>query len=98
RRALAAADAGAAEAVAAAATAQLVEKVDGDPCAGRGERMRQRDGTAVHVGALRIEAELTGHRRELRGERLVDLDEVHVVEREPRLLERLAARGRGADA
>src|SRR5690606_33611127 len=31
-------------------------------------------------------------------ERLVDLDEVHVIEAEPGLLERLAARGRGADA
>src|SRR5690606_41572859 len=91
RDALPPADAGGAEAVAAAPTAQLVKEVDGDPRAGRGERMGECDGPAVDVGALRVEAELPRHRRELRGERLVDLDEVHIVEGEPRLLQRLAA-------
>src|SRR5690606_38099827 len=84
---LPAADARAAEAVARAAATQLVEQVDRDPRARSRERVRDRDRAAVHVRLLRIEPQLARDRGKLRSERLVHLDEVHVVERDPRLLE-----------
>src|SRR5690606_281624 len=95
---LPATDACGAECVTAAATIQLVQQVDRYACAGRGEGMRDRDRTAVDVRLLGIQAELFRDRGELRRERLVDVDEVHVVELESGLRECLARGGRGTDA
>jgi hypothetical protein len=54
---------------------------------GGAEGVAEGDGAAVDVGLLAVEAELLLDREVLRGEGLVDLDEVHLVERE------LGARG-----
>ena len=80
RDALAAADAGGAEPVAAAAAAELMQQVQGDAGAAGAERVAERDGAAVHVGPLAVEAQLLLDRQVLRREGLVDLDQVHVVE------------------
>src|SRR5947208_209972 len=78
--ALAAADAGRAEPEAAAAATQLVEEVRGDARARGAQRVAERDGAAVDVGALAVEAQLTLDGDVLRGEGLVDLDEIEVRE------------------
>ena len=58
--------------------------------AGHAERVAERDAAAVHVELLPRDAEVLGRRDDLRRERLVDLDEVDVVDREPGAGERLA--------
>src|SRR5688500_2548056 len=70
RDALAAADAGSAQSVAAAAVAQRVQQMGGDTGAARAEWMADCDGAAVHVGALAGQAELALHGQILRRERL----------------------------
>src|SRR5207244_7541080 len=97
RRALAAADAGRAEPEPLLVAAQGVEEVDRDARAGGGERMADRDGAAVDVGLLAVETQLLFDGEVLRGERLVHLDQVHLLELHPRLLQRLPRRGRGTD-
>src|SRR5580765_3872420 len=84
RRPLPAADAGGAQTVPSAAAAQGVQQVQREARAARAERMPQRDGAAVYVGALAVEPELLLDGEVLGGERLVDLHQVHVVEREAR--------------
>src|SRR6266498_990059 len=58
RDALATADAGGADAVTGAAPAQLVHEVHRDARAARRERMAERDGAAVDVGAVARKLEL----------------------------------------
>src|SRR3954449_7132340 len=82
RDALPASDAGGAEAETASATAKRVQQVQDDPRAARAERVADRHGAAVDVGALAVELELLLHGKILGGERFVDLDQVHVIERE----------------
>ena len=91
RLALADADAERREAVAAAAAAQLVQQRDDEPRAAHPERMAERDRAAVHVHLLGVEAELPDHDEALRGERLVQLDQVEVSDVDP-------ARARAASA
>src|SRR5689334_5878119 len=78
RGALSAADAGGAQAVAAAAPAQRVQQVRGNAGTARAEGMPERHGAAVDVGALAVQLELALDRQVLRRERLVDLDQIHV--------------------
>src|SRR6476469_11071919 len=85
RRALPAADAGGAQAVPSAAPAERVQQVRGDPRAARAERMAQRDGAAVHIGALAVEHELPLDHQVLGREGLVDLDQIHVIQSETRV-------------
>src|SRR5262245_64061461 len=59
--------------------------------------MSLRDRAPVDVQALAIEAEVPLDRDDLRGERLVELDEVDVRERETRRGEDAANRGHRAD-
>src|SRR6266568_2551641 len=80
RDALPAADAGAAEAEACPAPAQLVEEVHGDAGAARGERVADRDGPAVDVRLVARQPELLLDRQVLRREGLVHLEEVEVRE------------------
>src|SRR5437764_1619177 len=98
RRALAAADAGGAEAEALLGAAQRVEQVDRDASAGGGERVADRDGAAVHVRLRTVEPQLLLDGEILRGERLIHLHQVHLLELHPGLLERFARGGRRADA
>src|SRR5262245_64097586 len=69
-----------------------------DARARRAERMAERDGAAVDVGALAVEAELLLDGEILRRERLVDLDEVEIGQLVARLVHGAADRRRRADA
>ena len=54
-----------------------------EPRAGHAERVAERDGAAVRVDVRRVvgQAEVAQHGEALRGEGLVELDHVHLVER-----------------
>mmetsp|Transcript_1560 Transcript_1560/g.6937 ORF Transcript_1560/g.6937 Transcript_1560/m.6937 type:complete len:260 (+) Transcript_1560:2560-3339(+) len=66
--------------------------------ASRAQRVPQRDGSAVDVHLLGVEPELRGAVRGLRRERLVELEEVNVVDRsQTRLRDRRGDGHRGAD-
>src|SRR5579859_6661097 len=95
---LAAADAERREAVLALALAELGDEREREACARRAQRMAERDRAAVHVRLVPVEAEVLLDGEVLRRERFVDLDQVHVRDRQARALQRLAARRRGADA
>ena len=71
---------------------QLVQQVGRDPRPRGSQRMCQRDRSSVDVHLLAVQAELLLDRHVLRSEGLVDLDQVHVVQREAGLLQRLAGR------
>ncbi len=71
--------------------------MEGDPGAARAEGVSQGDCAAVHVGAFAIEPQLLLHRQVLRRERFVHLDQIHVLERETRPLQRAPRRGHGSD-
>ena len=57
--------------------------------------MAERDRAAVDVDLVAIEAELLLDRQVLRGERLVDLDQIDVVEREPAFSSAIRVAGAG---
>src|ERR1700722_14228804 len=95
RAALAAAAAQRGRAQPAAAAAQLVHEVQGDPGARRPDRVAQGDGPAVHVDFLVPDAQVPHGLDGDRGERLVDLDQVQVGDAQPGLAEGAPDRGRG---
>ena len=68
------------QAVAAAGPAQLVDQHRDQAAAAHPERMAERDRAAVDVDLGRVEAELVDADDRLRGERLVELDQVEVVD------------------
>src|SRR5207245_8807554 len=90
RRSLATADAGGAQPEALALPAQGVQQVARAARAARRERVPDGDRAAVHVGPGTIEPQLPLDGEVLRRERLVHLDEIHLLQFHPRLLERLA--------
>ena len=53
-----------------------------DPGAGRADRVPERDRAAVDVDLVPVEAELAAVGQGLRGERLVDLDQVERLDRQ----------------
>ena len=73
----------------------LVHQLDGEDGARRADRVAERDGAAVDVRLLRVEAQRRAARRRDRGERLVQLDEVDLVDGQVRLFERLLTAGMG---
>ena len=77
--ALAAADAGAREADLLAALLELVDEGHDHAGAGVAERMAERDGAAVDVDDVGVEAELAGGEGGDAGEGLVQLGELHVA-------------------
>src|SRR5437764_2359609 len=95
---LAASDAGGAQAEALPPAPQGVKQVDGDARAGRGERVADRDGTAVHIGLGAVEPQLLLDGEVLGRKRLVHLDEIELLELHAGLLQRLAGRGCRANA
>src|SRR5829696_7371313 len=97
RETLAAADAQGREAERHAAMPHLVGEREDDPRAAHPDRMAERDAAAANVHAVAIELQLTLARDDLRGERLVDLDQIDVGEGQPRLVEHLLRRRHGAD-
>lgn len=64
-----------------------MSQVREDTATGCGERVTKRNGTTVRVGDGRVETELLGDGKVLGSERLIHLDQVHVLEREAGLLE-----------
>src|SRR4029079_15203725 len=91
--ALADADAQRREAVAAVAAAELVQERHDEARAAHSERMAERDRAAVDIDPLRVEAQLTDDREALRRERLVQLDEIDILDADTRPLEQLPHRG-----
>src|SRR3954452_2308673 len=85
--ALAAAGADRREPEPAAAAPQLVRERREDACARGADRMPERDGAAVHVDPLRVGAEELRRVEDDRGERLVQLDALHVLDRAAGALE-----------
>src|SRR5882762_2176829 len=98
RRALAAPDASGAESEALLRPAQGVEQMDRHTGSGRSEWVADGNRAAVHVGLRAVESELPLDGEILRRKRLVHLHQIHLLELHPGLLQRLARRGRGADA
>ncbi len=94
---LADADAHRGEAVAAAGPAQLVGEHRDEPAAAHPERMAERDRPTVHVHLGGIEPELVDAHERLARERLVELDEIEVVDADPGPFERLARGRHGPD-
>ena len=72
--------------------AQPVHQGAGDPGAGHAERMPDGDGAAVHVELVDVDAQVAVAGDDLSGERLVDLHEIHVVDRHPGPRQRLPGR------
>ena len=80
--------------VAAAGAVQLVDGGGDQARTAHAERVADGDGSAVRVHVRRVvgQAELAQHGQRLRGERLVELDHVHLVERAARPRQHLARR------
>src|SRR5881396_909714 len=91
-RAHAAADAHGDDAPALLPPAQLVEQRPGHARAGHAVGVADRDRAAVRVELLGVDAEAVAAVDDLRGEGLVQLDDVDVLELEPRMLEQLRHR------
>jgi hypothetical protein len=72
--------------------AELVHEHRDEPAAAHPERMAERDRATVHVDLRRVETQLVDADERLRGEGLVELDEVEVVDRDAGSLEGLPAR------
>src|SRR5204863_1954780 len=92
------ADAERCEAVPSAAAAELVQQGHYEARPAHPERMAERDRAAVDVDALGVEAELADHDQALRCERLVELDEIEVLNLHPRAIEQLPNRRHGPDS
>src|SRR5436305_15246861 len=68
------------------------------PRSGRSERVAQRDGPTVDIQALTRQRQLALDSTSLGGKRLVDFDEIHIVDRQSRLGERGLRRGYRSDS
>ena len=82
----------------ALAAAHLVQQRGDDPRAGAAERVADRDRAAVHVDLLRVELELVDAGDRLGGERLVELDQLQVLDPPANPGERAVHRGHRPDA
>src|SRR3954454_20853375 len=78
------------EAVAPAGPLQFVEQRRHELRAGSPDRMAERDGAAVDVHRREVGADVLGPRERDRGKRLVDLDQIDVVERHSRAVQGVA--------
>src|SRR3989442_3624158 len=92
RDALAAADAGGGETVSPLPPPKLEGKGQEQARARGPQRMAEGDRSPVHVGLLAVEAQLLLDRQVLAPQRLLHLDEVEVLRRQARRLQRLARR------
>jgi hypothetical protein len=84
--------------VPAAGPAQLVEGLDGQDGTGGADRVAEGDTAAVGIGPVRQQAELLHDGERLGRERLVDLEQVDVVQLEVSSLEYSPHRGHRSDA
>src|ERR1700733_13285639 len=76
-------------AVAATATAQLIDECPDDARAGRADRVTERNGAAVDVDAVLVNAEHADRVERDGGKCLVDLPHIDVLRLQARLFERL---------
>src|SRR4051794_5879569 len=83
RHALATADAHRLQAERLVLGLEAVDQRAGDPGAGHAERVTDGDRSAVHVELVDVDVQVAVARDDLGGERLVDLDEVDVVDGHP---------------
>src|SRR3546814_13758658 len=90
--ALAAADALRRERELLALALQQGRRLAGDARAGGAQRMAERDGAAVEVGLVEVEAEFVGAGQRLRGEGLVQLDDVEILHGQTGALQGLEGR------
>ena len=70
-----------------AALAQSVDQRNDDPAAASANRVPERDGAAVYVQAVPVQAERSPVGQNLGRERLVQLDQIIVIERRTGSLE-----------
>ena len=70
---------------------------DQDARAGAADRVAERNGAAVHVQALRRDGQVLQHGEDLRRERLVQLDQIEVLDLQRRSLAELPHRRHRAD-
>ena len=82
RQPLADADAEGGDSVPRLAPPELPRERGHEPGAGAAQRVAERDGAAVDVEAVLVDAELARAGEDLSGERLVDLDQVDLIEGE----------------
>src|SRR5271165_1418718 len=92
RNALPAADARSREPIFPLAAAQLVHQRNNQPRSGRAQRMPERNRAAIHVDFVAIKPQFFFNRKILRGEGLVHLDQINVVECQSSFLQRDASR------
>src|SRR5262245_23806503 len=97
RDSLAAADARRGDRVASGAPPQLQERRQDEPRSRGAERMAERDRSAVDVHALAVELERLFDREILSRERLVDLEKIDLLQRDPRPREKPLDGGRRTD-
>ncbi len=72
------------------AAPQLVQQRDHQPCAGRAQRMSQRNRPAIDIHLIAIQAKLFFDRQVLPGKSLVYFDQVDFVQLQPGFFERRA--------
>ena len=77
---------------------KLMQQRHHDPRAAAANRMAKRDRAAVDIHFLRGDRHILQHREDLRGKRLVDLDEIEVADREAGPVAQLRNRRHRADA
>src|SRR5262245_47011212 len=98
RDALPATDAHSDEGITPEPACELVDGLDDEEAPGRADRMSQRDAAAVGIRLLRRELEIARDGDRLSGERLVQLNEIDVVDPHARALEQAAHGGNGTYA
>ena len=75
-----------------------MQKGDEDPAAAFPNRVPERNRPAMGVDAFRVDVQLPEHGKRLRGECLVELEQVDVAQLKPSPCQRLAHGGHRADA
>src|SRR5215470_3225187 len=90
---LPAADTGSPDTIACAAALELVKQVHGDAGPRRSERMADCNCPAIHIRLVARQPKLLFHREVLGRKRLVDLDQIRILNTHPRALQQLADGG-----
>src|SRR5258706_15176110 len=100
RDALPAADAQGGKRALAVTLMQAVPRGQRQPRTRHAERMTERNGAAVRIDVLGVigESELAQHRQRLRGERLVELDQIEIADFQSQPRHQLLSRRHRADA
>src|SRR4051794_36037439 len=81
-----------------AALPEFVNELRRELRASGAERMTERDRAAVHIHSFGIDPEILDDRDDLRRERLIELDHLHVLQRDAGALQRLWYRFDRTDA